>query len=45
MDRYKSERQITKEFLNESFLDRILGKPEAPSGDEGIHTRELKKYW
>lgn len=43
MDKYKSERQITKEFLNESFLDRIFGKPEAPSGDEGIHTRELKK--
>lgn len=43
MDKYKSERQITKEFLNESFLDRILGKPEAPSGDEGVHTKELKK--
>lgn len=43
MDKYKSERQITKEFLSESFLDRILGKPEAPSGDEGVHTRELKK--
>ena len=43
MDKYKSERQITKEFLNESFLDRILGKSKAPLGDEGIHTRELKR--
>ena len=40
MDKYKSERQITKEFLNESFLDKMLGRE---TSQPGIHTTTLKR--
>ena len=43
MNKYDSERQITKQFINESFFDKFKKKPSTSSGDEGAYTRELNR--